>query len=75
MPYWYNITTGSVESDENRSANDQVMGPYDTHEEAAAALTTAAARTEKWDEEDKEWEDWGAGSSGGGSWSDEDGND
>lgn len=64
MPYWYNITTGKVETDEERSRNDEVMGPYDTHEEAAGALASARTRTEKWDEEDREWEDWGEGSSG-----------
>ena len=62
MPYWYNITTGKVESDEERSPNDQVMGPYDTRAAAEAALETARARTEAWDEEDREWEDWGKGS-------------
>lgn len=62
MPYWYNITTGKVESDEERSRNDQVMGPYDSEAEAAAALATARTRTEEWDEDDREWEDWGEGS-------------
>lgn len=56
MPYWYNITTGAVENDENRSRNDNVMGPYATEEEASRALETARERTEKWDEEDREWE-------------------
>ena len=59
MQYWYNIRTGEVESDEDRSQNDDVMGPYDSREEAAAALATARANTERWDEEDKEWEEWG----------------
>ena len=84
MQYWYNITTGKVETDENRSQNDQVMGPYATEAEAEAALATARSRTEKWDEEDREWDDWGVGSgsagggsgaggsSSGGSWSDAD---
>lgn len=59
MPFWYNIETGAVESDANRSRNDNVMGPYDTEEEASRALETARARTEKWDEEDREWEEGG----------------
>lgn len=71
MQYWYNIRTGKVETDQTRSPNDEVMGPYDTEDEAANALAAARARTEKWDEEDREWEDWGQGSSSssGGSWS------
>ena len=82
MQYWYNITTGKVETDDNRSQNDQVMGPYDSEAEAAAALETARANTERWDEEVREWDDWGEGSSGsggsggsGGSWGDDEGND
>ena len=31
---------------------------YATREEAANALKSAGARNEKWDQEDKEWEDW-----------------
>ena len=33
------------------------MGPYATREEAQRALSTAAKRNEKWDEDDAEWED------------------
>lgn len=60
MQYWYNIRKGCVETDEDRSQNDEVMGPYDTPEEAAAALATARANTERWDEEDREWDEWGS---------------
>lgn len=60
MSYWYNVDTGTVETDENRSADAHVMGPYPTREAAERALLTARERTEKWDEEDKEWEDRGA---------------
>ena len=67
VQYWYNIRTGQVESDEDRSQNDDVMGPYDSREEAAGALATAHANTERWDDEDREWEERGASS--GGSWS------
>lgn len=64
MQYWYNIRTGAVESDEQRSQNETVMGPYATHAEAAAALATARANTERWDEEDREDDDWGVASGG-----------
>ena len=55
MPYWYNVTTRQVEDDANRSRDDEVMGPYPTKEEAAAALTHARENTERWDEEDRRW--------------------
>jgi hypothetical protein len=73
VQYWYNIRTGAVESDEERSQNDDVMGPYETREAAADALATARARTERWDDEDREWEEWG--STSGGSWSEDEGED
>ena len=49
MAYWFNVSTGSVESDENKSPSADLMGPYDTEAEAANALQTARERTEKWD--------------------------
>lgn len=58
VAYWYNIETGRVESDENRSQNADVMGPYDTEAEAASALATARAKTEAWDEEDRREAEW-----------------
>ncbi len=53
MTYWYNISTGQVEEDSRHSRKDDLMGPYPTAEEAAAALETARKRTEAWDEEDR----------------------
>lgn len=60
MSYWYNTATGRVETDEDRGQAQDVMGPYDTREEAANALQSARARTEQWDREDKEWEQRGS---------------
>lgn len=57
MAYWYNVSSGQVESDDNKSQSDDLMGPYDSQEEAANALQTARERTEKWDAEDKAWEE------------------
>ncbi|KGN38987.1 hypothetical protein [Knoellia subterranea] len=68
MAYWYNIATKQVETDENRSRNDDVMGPYDTEEAARNALATARDNTEAWDAEDDAWENKGANST----WDDED---
>ena len=63
MAYWFNVSSGQVETDETRSANEQVMGPYDSEEEARGALEKARANTEKWDAEDEEWRDRGASDS------------
>ena len=60
MNYWYNVSTGQVESDENRSADADVMGPYASEAEASQALARAKDRTERWDDEDEEWADRGA---------------
>jgi hypothetical protein len=57
MAYWYNVSTGQVESEENKSQSADLMGPYDTEAEAARALETARERTEAWDEEDRRWDE------------------
>lgn len=56
MVFWYNITTGQVESDDEKSPGADLMGPYATRDEAACALEIAREKTEKWDEEDRAWE-------------------
>jgi hypothetical protein len=65
VSYWYNTATGQVETDDNRGQAQDVMGPYDTEEEAAHALQSARERTEKWDAEDREWNARGSTSEGG----------
>jgi hypothetical protein len=57
MAYWYNISSGQVEEEEDRSPSANLMGPYDTREEATRALETARERTDAWDEEDRLWEE------------------
>jgi hypothetical protein len=57
MAYWYNVASGNVETDENKSRGEDLMGPYDTEAEAARALEIARERTERWDEEDRAWEE------------------
>ncbi len=59
MKYWYNVDRGQVEDDSNRSRNEVVLGPYDTREEAEQALAHARENTEKWDEEDRAWDEQG----------------
>jgi hypothetical protein len=70
MPYWYNVDTGAVETDETRGQDANVLGPYDTREQAAAALQHARENTERWDEEDREWAERGAATPS--AWDDED---
>ncbi|HET7475992.1 MAG TPA: methionine aminopeptidase [Dermatophilaceae bacterium] len=57
MPYWFNVTTGRVEDDSNRSKNDEVLGPYESYADASNALQQARENTERWDREDREWEE------------------
>jgi len=64
VSYWYNVSTGQVETDENRSRGVDVMGPYSSEAEAAKALDSARARTDKWDDEDREWESKGSSGHG-----------
>ncbi len=63
MQYWFNVSTGKVESDDERSQGAEVLGPYASQAEAGRALDTARARTEEWDEEDRRWNAGGTGRS------------
>lgn len=58
VKYYYNLSTGAVEEG-RQSRGEDLMGPYDTREEAQHALQIAAARNEEWEQEDKEWKDFG----------------
>jgi len=55
--FFYNVSTGKVEELANRGQSKDLLGPYPTREAAAAALETARAKTEAWDEEDRRWKD------------------
>ncbi len=70
MAYWFNVDTRQVETDDTRSPGANTMGPYDSFEDASAALQHAKENTERWDAEDKAWNERGASSPG--SWDDED---
>ncbi len=59
MAYWFNVSTGAVEDDSNKSPIDRLMGPFDTRAAAEQALANAKANTERWDAEDKAWDDEG----------------
>ena len=68
MAYWFNTATNSVETDETRGQDIDVLGPYATEAEARQALEHARENTEKWDEEDRAWNEDGTSSA----WSDDD---
>lgn len=55
MQYWYNVESGQVEDDSDKSQGADLLGPYDSREAAANALETAREKTEAWDEQDREW--------------------
>lgn len=55
--YYYNTKTGEVEEGK-RSGWMDLMGPYDTEEEARNALKTAAERNEQADAEEEAWNEW-----------------
>jgi hypothetical protein len=54
--FWFNTKTHQVEEG-HQSDWTNLLGPYATREEAERALETARARTERWDEEDRRWEE------------------
>jgi hypothetical protein len=54
--FYFNIRTREVE--EGRQSDwSELMGPYPTREAAQRALETAREKTERWDEEDRRWEE------------------
>jgi hypothetical protein len=58
MNYWFCLKHNRVESDEEiDSKGDDRVGPYPSAERAANWREEFAARNERWDEEDREWED------------------
>lgn len=53
VQYWYNVVTRKVEVDA-QSDWTQLIGPYDTVEEAEHALEKVAQRNEAWDAQDED---------------------
>lgn len=58
LKWYFNPATGEVTQGPEDSWDDR-MGPYNTREEAAHALETAAARTKAADAYDEKDDDWG----------------
>ena len=57
MQYWFTVDTKQVETDETRSQDANVLGPYDSEQDASNALQRVADNNEDWDEEDRRWND------------------
>jgi hypothetical protein len=57
VAYWYNVDSSKVEQDGETDPKANLLGPFDTEDEARNALQHAAERTAAWDEQDKEWND------------------
>ena len=55
--FFYNVSTGQVEELATKGQSKDLLGPYPTREAAEAALATAKAKTEAWDEADRKWKD------------------
>ena len=55
--YYFNVRTRMVEIGRLSSWED-VLGPYDTIEEAQRALANVEARNDAWDEDDADWQGW-----------------
>ncbi|MFB9730603.1 MULTISPECIES: hypothetical protein [Ornithinimicrobium] len=63
MQYWFNTRTRQVEAadDPERARSHDLLGPYETEEEASRALEIAAERTARWDEEEAAEDAWRTG--------------
>jgi hypothetical protein len=53
--FWFNLRTGRVEADYDKSQGKDLMGPYPSHVDAERALRSARERTQDWDEADHRW--------------------
>lgn len=63
MPFWFNVRTNKVEAhdDPARARSADLMGPYDSEEEATLAVERAAQRTAQWEEEERREREWASG--------------
>jgi hypothetical protein len=53
--FWFNIRTGLVETQYDKSQSKDLLGPYPSRADAEAALSSAHDRTQAWDEEERRW--------------------
>ena len=52
LPFWFNVVTKRVETDDDRSQITDLLGPFSTHAEAERALDSAHACSKQWDNDD-----------------------
>ena len=58
MAYWFNVSTGQVETDEDKSQGTTSWVPTTQPGRGGATrCETARERTEQWDAEDRAWEE------------------
>ncbi|MGB3763189.1 MAG: hypothetical protein WA966_08200 [Ornithinimicrobium sp.] len=59
MQYWFNVDSHKVEAhdDPERARSANLLGPYDSQEEAESALEKAAERNQAWEADDDTWDD------------------
>ncbi len=59
MQYWFNVDSNKVEAndDPERARSANLLGPYESREQAQSALEKAAERTQAWDDADDAWDD------------------
>jgi hypothetical protein len=54
-PYYWCLRHNRVETDDNVCPAVRTLGPFETAEDAEAALAKVAERNEQWDAEDARW--------------------
>jgi hypothetical protein len=59
MAFWFNVGSGQVEDEANKSPQERLLGPFESYAAAEQALSHAKENTERWDAEDKAWDDEG----------------
>lgn len=55
MAFWYNISTRQVETDNDRSAAADLLGPFNTRAEAEGAIESAQRRAKTAEDADAAW--------------------
>ena len=55
MAYWYNVKTGTVETEQDRSGSNDLLGPFTTRHDAENALATSEAHGRAAEASDAAW--------------------
>jgi hypothetical protein len=54
--FYFNTRTGQVEQVEDKSQSKDLLGPYPTRADAERAVQSAQERTERWEQENRDWD-------------------